>query len=449
MTIPSPFKFEASAVFAGEMDTLDPLKGSREKFFIPKQGDGTDAIYFTGNSLGLQPRTTRDYVVQELVDWETLAVEGHMHAKHPWLPYHEFLAEKMARVIGAKPIETVVMNSLTVNLHLLMVSFYRPTATRNKIVIEKGAFPSDQYAVKSQIRWHQSEPPAIAGGLSGEDLVQPPATAGGSDRLIELAPREGESTLRTEDIIATIEQRGEEIALVLLGGVNYYTGQAFEMQKIADAAHRVGANVGFDLAHAAGNLEMHLHDWNVDFAAWCSYKYLNAGPGGVAGAFIHERHANSFDLPRFAGWWGHDKATRFLMGPDFHPLAGAEGWQISNPPILQMAALLASLEVFDEVGMTALRAKSEKLTGYLEFLLSQIDTDRIGVITPSDPKQRGCQLSIRVNGADKTLFEAITSRGVFADWREPDVIRVAPVPLYNSFTDVYQFVEILKGCLHD
>ena len=447
MTIPSPFKFEASAAFAGEMDTHDPLKGSREKFFIPKQGDGTDAIYFTGNSLGLQPRTTRDYVVQELVDWETLAVEGHMHAKHPWLPYHEFLAEKMARVIGAKPIETVVMNSLTVNLHLLMVSFYRPTATRNKIVIEKGAFPSDQYAVKSQIRFHEVLNPALSPGFSRPLGSEEPPEGGTQNALIELAPREGESTLRTEDIIATIEQHGDTIALVLLGGVNYYTGQAFEMQKIADAAHRVGANVGFDLAHAAGNLEMHLHDWNVDFAAWCSYKYLNAGPGGVAGAFIHERHANSFDLPRFAGWWGHDKATRFLMGPDFHPLAGAEGWQISNPPILQMAALLASLEVFDEVGMTALRAKSEKLTGYLEFLLSQIDTDRISIITPSDPKHRGCQLSIRVNGADKSLFEAITSRGVFADWREPDVIRVAPVPLYNSFADVFKFVEILKGCL--
>ena len=432
MTIPSPFKFEASPAFAGEMDTLDPLKGSREKFFIPKKGDGTDAIYFTGNSLGLQPRTTRDYVVQELTDWEKLAVEGHLHAKHPWLPYHEFLTEKMARVVGAEPIETVAMNSLTVNLHLLMVSFYRPTSTRNKIVIEKGAFPSDQYAIGSQIRFHELEPPPVAGG---------------SDRLIELTPRDGEPTLRTEDIIETIERHGDEIALVLLGGVNYYTGQAFDMKTIAEAGHRVGANVGFDLAHAAGNLEMHLHDWNIDFAAWCSYKYLNAGPGGVAGAFIHERHANSFDLPRFAGWWGHDKSTRFLMGPEFRPIAGAEGWQVSNPPILQMAALLASLEIFDEYGMTALRAKSEKLTGYLEFLLGRIDTDRITVITPSDPKQRGCQLSIRVRNSDKGLFDSLTSRGIFADWREPDVIRVAPVPLYNSFTDVFEFVEILKGCL--
>lgn len=425
MTIPSPFKFETSTAFAAEMDTHDSLKGSRENFFIPKRSDGSDAIYFTGNSLGLQPKTTRDYVVQELRDWETFAVEGHLHAKNPWLPYHEFLAENMASVVGALPIETVVMNSLTVNLHLLMVSFYRPSGDRRKIIIEKGAFPSDHYAVESQIRFHGVE----------------------ADSLVELTPRDGESTLRTEDIIESIEKYGEEVALVLLGGVNYYTGQAFDMEVIAKAGHKVGAVVGFDLAHAAGNLEMHLHDWDVDFAAWCSYKYLNAGPGGVAGAFIHERHAKSFDLPRFAGWWGHDKATRFLMGPQFRPMAGAEGWQISNPPILQMAALRASLEIFARYGMTALRAKSEKLTGYLEFLLDQIETDRISVITPSDPKQRGCQLSIRVNGAHKNLFEELTSRGVFADWREPDVIRVAPAPLYNSFTDVFNFAEILKQCL--
>ena len=425
MTIPSTFKFEASSAYADELDTHDPLKGSREKFFVPKTPDGSDAIYFTGNSLGLQPKTTRDYVLQELCDWEVFAVEGHLHAKNPWLPYHEFLTENMASVIGALPVETVVMNSLTVNLHLMMVSFYRPNERRRKIIIEKGAFPSDQYAVKSQIGFH---------GFS-------------NDSLVELTPREGESTLRTEDIISTIESEGNELALVLLGGVNYYTGQAFDMQAITAAGHRVGAVVGFDLAHAAGNLEMHLHDWDVDFAVWCSYKYLNAGPGGVAGAFIHERHARSFDLPRFAGWWGHDKATRFLMGPEFHPLEGAEGWQISNPPILQMAALRASLEIFVKYGMSALRAKSEKLTGYLEFLLTQIDNDRILVITPPDPRERGCQLSIRVKDSDKSLFEAITSRGVFADWREPDVIRVAPVPLYNSFTDVYQFVEILKECL--
>ena len=316
------------------------------------------------------------------------------------------------------------MNSLTVNLHLLLVSFYRPNRKRYKIVIEKGAFPSDQYAVESQIKFHGFEP---------------------RNALIELTPRDGESTLRTEDIIETIEREGSSIALVMLGGVNYYTGQAFGMQAITEAGHKAGAIVGFDLAHAAGNLELKMHDWDVDFAAWCSYKYLNGGPGAVGGAFVHERHSNNFDLPRFAGWWGHDKATRFLMGPEFHPLAGAEGWQISNPPILQMAALRASLEIFAEAGMTALRTKSEKLTGYLESLIDEIDDPRISIVTPRDPAQRGCQLSIRVG--DKSIHERITARGVFADWREPDVIRVAPAPLYNSFADVHRFAEILKKCL--
>jgi kynureninase len=426
MMKPSIREFEASPDFAGEMDTTDPLKGSRENFFIPRDTSGLEVIYFTGNSLGLQPKTVRGHVEQELKDWETLAVEGHLNAKHPWLPYHEFLTAPMARLIGAMPIETVVMNSLTVNLHLMMVSFYRPNGTRCRIMIEKGAFPSDQYAVTSQLGYH---------GLDARD------------NLIELTPREGESTLRTDDIVHAIEREGEQLALVLLGGVNYYTGQAFDMKTITDAGHNAGAVVGFDLAHAAGNLELKLHDWNVDFAVWCSYKYLNGGPGAVAGAFIHERHADAFDLPRFAGWWGHDKATRFLMGPEFHPIRGAEGWQISNPPILQMAALRASLELFDGVGMSALREKSVKLTGYLEFLLNEIRDDRISVITPPDPEQRGCQLSIRVRDADKSLFNAITERRVMADWREPDVIRVAPVPLYNSFTDVYRFAEILKECL--
>ncbi|MEP7148704.1 MAG: kynureninase [Acidobacteriota bacterium] len=426
------FEFEASPDFAGEMDTADPLKGSPENYFLPKDTSGSEVIYFTGNSLGLQPKSVRGYIEQELKDWETLAVEGHLKARRPWLPYHEFLTDQMARVIGAKSIETVVMNSLTVNLHLMMVSFYRPVGKRRKIVIEKGAFPSDQYAVESHIRFHQSESPAVAGV---------------SDWLVQLAPRDGESTLRTEDILDTIQREGDQLALVLLGGVNYYTGQAFDMRAITAAGHEVGAVVAFDLAHAAGNVELQLHDWNVDFAVWCSYKYLNAGPGAVAGAFIHERHADAFELPRFAGWWGHDKATRFLMGPEFDPIRGAEGWQISNPPILQMAALRASLEIFDEVGMSALRKKSVKLTGYLEFLLGEIGNERISVITPSDPEQRGCQLSIRVKHADKSLFNAITSRGVSADWREPDVIRVAPVPLYNSFTDVFNFSEILKECL--
>jgi kynureninase len=429
MMKPSILEFEASPDFAGKMDTLDPLKGSREKFFIPKRADGSDVVYLTGNSLGLQPRSTRAFVEQELEDWATLAVEGHIHAKNPWLPYHEFLTEQMARVVGGTPIETVVMNSLTVNLHLMMVSFYRPAGERNKIVIEKGAFPSDQYAVESQIRFHQS-------GSSEE-----------SDRLIELAPRDGESTLRTEDIVATIERYADEVALVVLGGVNYYTGQFFDMKAITEAGHRAGAVVGFDLAHAAGNVELHLHDWDVDFAVWCSYKYLNAGPGAVAGAFIHERHARKFDIPRFAGWWGHDKDTRFLMGPEFRPIEGAEGWQISNPPILQMAALRASLEIFDTIGMPALRRKSETLTGYLEFLLDVIADDRISIVTPSDPAQRGCQLSIRVEDSNKSLFTALTAAGIVADWREPDVIRVAPVPLYNSFTDVYRFSESLSKVL--
>lgn len=427
-------EFSNSENFANDMDTVDPLRDFRTKFFIPKHTDGDECVYLTGNSLGLQPRSTRGYVEQELKDWETLGVEGHLHAKNPWLPYHEFLTEKMAEVVGAKPGETVVMNSLTVNLHLLMVSFYRPQGARRKIVIERGAFPSDQYAVESQIAWHQ------------KGNAEPPE-GGTQNNLIELAPREGETTLRTEDILETIEREGDEIAVVMLGGVNYYTGQAFDMRAITEAGHAAGAIVGFDLAHAAGNLKLQMHDWGVDFAAWCSYKYLNAGPGGVAGAFVHDRHASDFDLPRFAGWWGHDKTTRFQMGPIFQPMAGAEGWQISNPPILQMAALRASLEIFAEAGMNALTAKSKKLTGYLEFLLAEIHDERISVITPRDPAQRGCQLSIRVKDANKSLFQKITELGVIADWREPDVIRVAPVPLYNSFADVYRFAGILRDSL--
>jgi kynureninase len=422
---------EFSDQTAAHLDAADPLAHFRERFFIPRAPDGSEAVYFTGNSLGLMPRSARYFVEQELVDWQFLGVAGHEHAKNPWLPYHEFLTEQMARLVGARPIETVVMNSLTVNLHLLMVSFYRPTGNRRKIVIEKGAFPSDQYAVESQIKFHA--------GVEGVDAA---------DRLIELTPRDGETTLRTGDIIKTIEQHGDEIALIMLGGVNYYTGQAFDMAAITEAGHRVGAVVGFDLAHAAGNIELKLHDWDVDFAAWCSYKYLNGGPGSVAGVFVHELHARSFDLPRFAGWWGHDKDTRFLMGPDFVPLAGAEGWQLSNPPILQMAALRASLEIFDEAGMPALVEKSRRLTGYLEQLIDEIGDKRIEIITPRDPAQRGCQLSIRVRNSDKRLYEQLVSRGVFADWREPDVIRVAPVPLYNSFDDVYKFSEVLKACLH-
>jgi len=412
--------------FAREMDACDPLASYRGRFHVPKKADGSEVLYFTGNSLGLMPKTAREYVDQELEDWRSLAVEGHMNARNPWLPYHEFLTEPMAKIIGAKPIETVVMNSLTVNLHLLLVSFFRPVGERSRIVIEKGAFPSDQYAVVSQLKCHGLDP---------------------SKNLIELKPRDGESTLRTEDIVETIESNGDSITLVLLGGVNYYTGQAFDMKTIAEAGHHIGAKVGFDLAHAAGNLELKMHDWDVDFAVWCSYKYLNGGPGAVAGAFVHERFARDFDLCRLAGWWGHDKESRFMMGPEFRPIPGAEGWQISNPPILQMAALRASLEIFDEVGMSALREKSEKLTGYLEFLIESIGDNRISIVTPRDIVQRGCQLSIRVKGGDRSLHERIVSHGVAADWREPDVIRVAPAPLYNSFTEVFRFIEILRECL--
>jgi len=421
-------KLEATELFARKMDEADSLERFREKFYIPKQDGGEDVIYLTGNSLGLQPKTVRASIEQELKDWETLGVEGHFNAKTPWMPYHEFLTEQMAQVVGAKPVETVVMNSLTVNLHLLMVSFYRPTKERHKIVIEAGAFPSDQYAVASQIKFH---------GFAIEES------------LIEIKQRENETTLRTEDIEQTIYENGDSIALVLLGGVNYYTGQAFDIKRITDAGHKAGAVVGFDLAHAAGNIELNLHDWNADFAAWCSYKYLNAGPGGIAGVFVHERHSESFDLPRFAGWWGHDKETRFLMGDEFVPIKGAEGWQISNPPIFQLAALKSSLDIFEEAGMKPLAEKSKKLTGHLEFLLGEIRDERISVITPNNPNERGCQLSIRVKNADKNLFKAISAKGVIADWREPDVIRVAPTPLYNSFADVYWFAEILKNCLND
>ncbi|MFL6467811.1 MAG: kynureninase, partial [Pyrinomonadaceae bacterium] len=337
-------KYDSSLSFSRGADEADPLRKFRELFHFPKPSNKLDSVYLTGNSLGLMPKTTRTYVDQELDDWARLAVDAHLQAKHPWLPYHEFVTEAMARVVGSQPIETVMMNSLTVNLHLLMVSFYRPTRERFKIIIEKGAFPSDHYAVESQLKFH---------GFAGEGLI-------------ELEPREGETTLRTEDIVDAIEQEGNSVALILLGGVNYYTGQAFDMKAITAAGHKKGCVVGFDCAHAAGNLELKLHDWGVDFAAWCSYKYLNAGPGAIAGIFVHERHSRSFDLPRFAGWWGHDKATRFLMGPEFKPLDGAEGWQISNPPILQLAALRASLEIFDAATMPALRAKSKKLTGCLE-----------------------------------------------------------------------------------
>ncbi len=405
------------------MDADDPLAKYRDQFHIPKQENGEDCIYFCGNSLGLQPKSAKVYVEQELDDWAKFGVEGHFHARHPWKGYHEFLTEQTAHLVGAKPVEVVVMNTLTVNLHLMMVSFYRPTPTKHKIVIEANAFPSDQYAVQSQIKHRGFDP---------------------NGSLLELAPREGETYIRTEEIESFIEKEGDSIALILLGGVNYYSGQAFEMQRITKAGHAKNCIVGLDLAHAAGNLVLNLHEWQVDFAVWCSYKYLNGSPGCVAGCFVHENHASSFELPRFAGWWGQNKETRFQMGPDFDAIPGAEGWQLSNPPILPMAALRASMDMFGEVGIEKLRVKSELLTGYLEFLLDQIGSDEIETLTPRDAKQRGCQLSIRVKENGKILYEKLKPHGVVCDWREPDVIRVAPAPLYNTFEDVYNAAQIFS-----
>lgn len=407
--------------YARECDQNDPLRGYRDRFHIPPAPSGDDSIYLCGNSLGLQPKATREALEQELVDWRNLGVEGHLQAKNPWLPYHEFLTESYAKIMGAKPHEVVAMNTLTVNLHLMMVSFYRPTSKRFKVIIEGNAFPSDQYAVKSQLEFHGYNP---------------------EEGLIELFPPLGEDTLRTEDILETIEREGAETALVLIGGVNYYTGQFYDLKAITEAGHRQGCVVGFDLAHAAGNVPLKLHDWDVDFACWCSYKYLNSGPGSVAGCFVHERHAQT-DRPRFAGWWGHDKESRFKMGPDFHPIPGAEGWQLSNPPILSLAAVKASLEMFDEVGMEALRAKSLKLTEFLYFLLE--GEEGFKVMTPREPEDRGCQFSLVVFEGGKRVFEALTEAGVICDWREPDCIRIAPVPLYNSFEDVYRFAQIFKS----
>ncbi len=415
--------YRTDRAFAEEMDAKDPLAAYRDRFHIPKQKNGQDHLYFCGNSLGLQPKSVRSFVEQELLDWERLGVEGHVHARNPWLPYHEFLTASMAKVVGAKPSEVVSMNSLTVNLHLLMVSFYRPTAKRHKIIIEADAFPSDRYAVISQIKFHGFDP----------------ATS-----LVELRSKSGHPVIPTEEILEVIEQEGDEVALVMLGGVNYYTGQAFEMEKITKAGHAKGCVVGFDLAHGAGNLQLELHNWGPDFACWCSYKYLNSGPGGLSGAFVHERHDKNFDLPRFSGWWGHNKDNRFKMPPYFEPMSGAEGWQLSNPPILAMAAMRASLEIFDEVGMEALNQKAALLTGYLEWLINEKNQDaNVRIITPSDPKQRGCQISLQALKNGKDIFDRLTKAGIIADWREPDVIRLAPVPLYNRFVDVWDFVNLL------
>lgn len=418
--------FEATKDFADTMTARDPLASYRSRFHIPQMPCGKDCVYLCGHSLGLQPKSTRDYVEQELRDWERLGVEGHLHARNAWVPYHELLTEPLARLVGARSQEVVAMNSLTVNLHLMMVSFYRPIRDRHKILIEANAFPSDQYAVKSQIRYH------------GYD----PATS-----LIEIAPRPGEASVRAEDIDELITREGERIALVLLGGVNYYSGQAFEFPRITQAGHARDCMVAFDMAHAAGNLCLQLHEWDVDFAVWCSYKYLNAGPGSIAGCFVHERHAKNLEIPRLAGWWGHDKQTRFRMGPDFHAIPGAEGWQLSNPSILSAAALRASLNIFNEAVMERLRAKSEALTGYLEFLLDRADSDKFSIITPRDSAQRGAQLSLRVKHNGRAICDGLAEQGVICDWREPDILRVAPVPLYNSFSDVYVFAEKFSAAL--
>ncbi len=422
--------YKSSIEYAQEQDENDPLRAYREKFHIPVI-NGIETVYFTGNSLGLQPKSVKNYLDEELEAWKNWGVEGHFEAKRPWFSYHEFLTDKIARVVGAKPIEVVVTHSLTTNLHLMMVSFYQPKGERYKIICEKKAFPSDQYALESQARFHGYDP---------------------SDAIIEVGPRPGEHLIHEEDIVRAIEEAGDSLAMVMIGGVNYYSGQLFDMKRITEAGHKVGAYVGFDLAHAAGNVKLELHAWGVDFAAWCSYKYLNSSPGGVSGMFVHERHANNKELPRFSGWWGHDKDTRFLMEPGFNPMPGAEGWQLSNAPVLGMAAHLASLDLFDEVGMDALIEKRRKLTDYLEFVIEAIsernkDRCEFEIITPKEQERRGAQLSILSHGMGKTLFDAITKEGVIADWREPNVIRIAPVPLYNSFEDVYRFGTILEKAI--
>ncbi len=412
--------FDTSASFAVKMDARDPLAIFRKQFHIPPGPDSIPSVYLCGHSLGLQPKSARAYIEQELEDWATLGVEAHFHGRHPWMPYHRLLTDNMAEIVGAKPAEVAVMNALTVNLHLMMVSFYRPTPQRHKIVVETAAFPSDQYALSSQLRFHQFDP---------------------ESSLIELTPRPGEAAIRQEDIDALLASEGSAIALVLLGGVNYSTGQLFDMEAITRAAHAQGCVVGFDLAHAAGNVPLCLHDWDADFAVWCNYKYLNGGPGCVGGCFVHQRHAQTFDLPRFAGWWGHDQESRFFMGPHFQPMPGAEGWQLSNPSIMSMAPLRASLEIFAAAGMQQLREKSESLTGYLEFLLDRHASGGFTVLTPREPERRGAQLSIRIHHGGRFICDRLIGHGVVCDWREPDILRVAPVPLYNTYCDVHRFVE--------
>ena len=418
--------FENSLAFAQQLDAQDQLSHYQNEFSFP-QVNGKNVIYFTGNSLGLQPKRAKTYVDEVMNDWANLAVEGHFYAEKPWWDYHERFANPLSKLVGALPSEVTVMNTLTVNLHLLMVSFYRPTATRYKIICEEKAFPSDQYLFQSQVNFH---------GYATEDAI------------VEVKRRDGEHNIRLEDVLAKIDEVGDELALVLIGGVNYYTGQVFDMKTITEAGHRVGAYVGWDLAHAAGNIELHLHDWQVDFAAWCSYKYMNSGPGNASGCFIHEMHHSNSELPRFAGWWGHNKERRFKMEPQFDPIQGADGWQISNLPVLSLAPYLASVELFAEIGMDALIAKRNTITAYLEFVLREIDREVHGnfeIITPSNPSERGCQLSVFLHGEGRSLFDYLMKNGVIIDWREPNVIRLAPVPMYTSFEDIYRFGQILKN----
>jgi kynureninase len=420
-------KFENSLAFARKLDKQDSLKSFRKQFHLPKV-KGKQAIYFTGNSLGLQPKSAKAFINQELEDWAALGVEGHTHAKRPWLYYHKFSKKALAQLVGAKTSEVVSMNQLTVNLHLMLVSFYKPTKTRYKIITEAGAFSSDQYALESQLRFHNINPEV---------------------GLIELKPRDGEFTLRTEDILKAIDENKNELALVIFGAVQYYTGQFFKVKEITKAAHRAGAYAGFDLAHAMGNVPLQLHGDDVDFAVWCSYKYLNSGPGGMSGVFIHEKHASNFKLPRFAGWWGHDEPNRFKMQKGFIPMKGVDGWQLSNYPVLSGAAHLASLELFEKAGIKNLRKKSILLTGFLEYLLKSIDnhSQYLTILTPDSIGERGCQLSILMKKDGKKVFNKITKAGVIADWREPDVIRIAPVPMYNTFEELFRFYEIFKQAL--
>ncbi|MEI2748322.1 MAG: kynureninase [Ferruginibacter sp.] len=422
-------KFKNTPEYARFLDEQDALNRFREQFYIPII-NGKESIYFTGNSLGLQPKKTQDYVLNELEDWANYGVEGHFHAQNPWVSYHELFPELLAEIVGGLPEEIVAMNQLTVNLHLLMISFYRPTKQRYKIICEAKAFPSDQYAMQSQVKLHGFDP---------------------ADAIIEVAPREGAHVISNEDILNTIKEHGHETALVLFSGVNYYNGQVFDMQSICRVAQQAGAICGFDLAHAAGNIPLELHDWNVDFACWCSYKYLNSGPGGVSGAFIHQRHIADPAIPRLAGWWGHDKENRFKMEKDFKPIPTAEGWQLSNAPVLSMAAHKASLDIFKEAGMQNLAKKGRALSSYLLFILHEINLSVpekiIEVITPAEENQRGCQVSMLMLKDGRKIFEALLKEGVIADWREPNVIRIAPVPLYNSFEDVYRFGEIIRNCI--